>query len=172
MQVSNLSATEYGAYYQKYIDLVPAEINLLEGLKSSMEQTATFFEQLPDNRHEHRYEEGKWNPKEILQHLMDTERIFAYRALRIARMDHTPILGFDHNRYVDVSEASRQSIPNLVQSYRLLRLSNHNLFQSFTNEMLVNTGTASDLPISVRALGFIMLGHERHHINIIKERYL
>ena len=124
------------------------------------------------DKFDYRYAEGKWTIKDIIQHIIDAERIFSYRALRISRNDQTPLPGFEENSYVMQTNANARSIQQLLTEMAALRQSTLLLFKSFTLEQLQLIGTASDNPISVRAIGFIMIGHQKHHQRIFKERYL
>ena len=127
---------------------------------------------IANDKLEYRYDKGKWTIKEVIQHLMDAERIFAYRALRIARQDQTPLPGFEQNDYVQPSQANERSLDDLINEFKAIRASTVALFNSFTDKMLLAKGTASNSPVSVRAIGFIIMGHEIHHCQVIKERYL
>ncbi len=171
MTANDLQPNEYNVYYQTYISKV-GEVELLEGLESNCETILAFFRSIPDYKLEYHYAEGKWNIKEILQHIIDTERIFAYRALRIARMDPTPLPGFDQDNYVLPSKASSRSFKGLLAEYKAVRKATLELFKSFDDEMLSAIGTASNSRLSTRAAGFIIVGHENHHVEVIKERYL
>ena len=131
-----------------------------------------YFSSIPKDKLEFRYQPKKWTIKEVLQHIIDTERIFTYRLLRIARKDTTPLAGFDQDIYVDPSEANNKSINDLIEEFSTTRLYTINLINSISNENLKNLGTASNSPVSARACAFILLGHSIWHINIIKERYL
>lgn len=117
------------------------------------------------------YAPGKWTIKDILQHIIDTERIFAYRALRISRSDKTPLPGFDENAYAEHTSASERGIDDLLLEFTTIRTSTILLFKSFTNDMLLNEGTASNNPISPLAIGFATVGHVMHHMSVLKERY-
>lgn len=167
----DLNQNEFDPYYKGYIDKTTG-LSLKEGLKISGDNTINFLESIPLEKLEYRYQEGKWTIKEIIQHLIDTERIFTYRALRIARKDKTKLPGFDQDDFASVSHANERSIDDLMNDYKAVRLSTLILFDSFTEEMLQNIGTASDSPLSVRAVSFITIGHEIHHCQIIQERYL
>lgn len=171
MKVSELRPSEYNAYYKPYIDL-NNEHGLLDALRIGLAETLIFFETITKDKLEYRYEEGKWSIKEILQHIIDTERVFAYRAMRIARKDNTPLMGFDQDDYVEQSNANSRDISDLLSEYSFLRESTIHLFNGFTDIMLGNIGEASDSPLSPRAAGFIISGHEKHHCKVIKERYL
>ena len=167
----DLNSEEFNPYYQQYIDKT-AGLSLQEGLKESGDQTIIFLESIALDKLEHAYEDGKWTIKEIIQHLIDTERIFTYRALRIARKDQTALPGFDQDQFASVSHANARSIDDLMNDYKAVRLSTLILFDSFNDAMLKTKGIASDSPLSVRAAGFIVIGHEMHHCQIIRERYL
>lgn len=171
MTVKDLNIKEYNTFYQPYIN-VCGNFELIEGLTKNLVNTTNLFKEIPANKHEYSYEEGKWTIKEILQHLIDSERIFAYRALRIAREDKTNIPGYEHNDYVPVSRANNRNYLDLIEEFKVLRASNICLFESFDEQMLLNIGTANNDSISVRAIGFIMVGHYNHHLNVIKKRYL
>jgi len=171
MKVSDLTPSEYNPYYGAYIDL-NNEHDLLEGLRIGLDETLNFFKTIPKDKLEYRYEIGKWSIKEILQHLIDTERVFAYRAMRIAREDNTPLMGFDQDVFVERSNANARGINELISEYRFLRESTISLFYGFSDNMLSNIGEASNSPLSPRAAGFIISGHEKHHCKVIRERYL
>lgn len=171
MTVSDLNPNEYSNYYKSYIDKA-SNLDLLAGLKQSGEETLSFFESIPESKHEYTYDNGKWTIKELLLHLMDAERVFIYRALRFARNDDTALPGFDENYYANQSQANNYSMMQLLKSYEVLRAYTVNLFESFTNDMLMRIGEASRATMSVRAIGFATIGHEKHHIQVIKERYL
>lgn len=171
MKISELKSTEYNPYYGTYIKLNEAR-PLQKGLSIGLSETLEFFASIPNDKLEYRYEEGKWTIKEICLHLIDTERVFAYRALRIARKDKTPLMGFDQDMFVELSQANHRSMDHLLKEYRSLRESTIDMFSGFSNDMLTYIGEASDSPLSPRAAGFIIAGHEKHHIQVIKERYL
>lgn len=171
MKKIDLTNKEYDTYYETYLKNVEASTGLMQGFEASLDATPTFFKEIPDAKLLYAYAEGKWTPKEILQHLIDTERIFTYRALRISRNDTTELPGFDENAYVPPSQANQKPILQLVEEFTSLRKANIALYKGFNAEMLQRLGKASGGPISVRAIPFILLGHELHHIQIIKERY-
>ena len=131
----------------------------------------SLFGSYPENKWHYRYEEGKWHVKELLGHLCDAERIFSTRALRFARNDQTPLPGFEQNDYVPESNVEHRSVPDLLEEYALLRNATIKLFENLTPEMLQRQGTASGWPITVKAIGFVIVGHEKHHQNIFHERY-
>ncbi|RAR48965.1 DinB family protein [Flavobacterium lacus] len=171
MNSSTLQPTEYASYYSPYIKAV-GEVNLIEELERSLTTFEEFLNQIPLEKHEFRYAEGKWTIKDIVQHLIDTERVFAYRSLRFARKDQTPLHGFDENEYVEATDASKRTLANLLEEYKSVRWSTVHLFKSFTEEELMHIGIASTNSFSVRAIGFIAVGHQKHHQRIFTERYL
>jgi uncharacterized damage-inducible protein DinB len=172
MTILEVRPTEYAPFYANYINQVPKENELLEELESTLHALINFVDKIPSDKFDYRYAEGKWTLKDILQHLIDTERIFVYRALRIARKDQTPLPGFDENRYVDFAYANQREVNDLMEEFKIVRQSTIHLFRTFTDEQLSFMGTASEKPVSVRAIGFIICGHQKHHLNIFKERYL
>lgn len=171
MTAKDLNSNEYNSFYQPYIDACGSKV-LVEELIDNLEKSLKLFNSIATDKQEYSYDVGKWTIKELLQHLIDSERIFSYRALRIARGDKTNIPGYEHNDYVPVSKANNRIYSDLIDEFNLVRLSSIALFKSFNDNMLLNKGTANNDSISVRAIGFIMVGHYNHHIKVIKERYL
>lgn len=162
---------EYGAYYHGYIQKVPTG-TIVENLENCIKETVTVLKDIPEEKGDYRYAEGKWTIKELLQHMVDVERVMSYRALRVGRGDQTPIPGFDQDEYVLTCNAADRTVADLTAEFQAIRQATIHLFEHFTDEMLLNIGNASGNPISTRALGFILIGHELHHMNILKERYL
>jgi len=171
MTVDMLQDQEYAPYYKPYLSLVPKK-NLLEALHDSKVESMEFYNQLNEEQLTTSYAEGKWTPKEILVHVMDTERIFNYRALRFARKDEIDLPGYEQDDYVGPSMANEREIASILEEYETQRKSSILLFKNFTDEMLERSGSGSGRPMSVRAAGFIHVGHEMHHIQVIKDRYL
>lgn len=171
MNVSDLSPAEFHLYYKHYIDLADG-LNIIDGLTNGMHETIAFIESVPSQKLEYRYEEGKWTIKEIIRHIIDTEKIFAYRALRFARKDPTPLPGFEQDDYIVPAYANALDLKSLLEEYKTNRLSTISMFSNFTETMLTEIGKASKNPLSVRAAGFIISGHEIHHCNVIRDRYL
>nr|WP_321235395.1 DinB family protein [uncultured Psychroserpens sp.] len=171
MTKEDLSKSEYNPYYETYIEKAGA-LALYEGLKTNGDLTIAFLESIPEDKLEYRYEAGKWTVKEIIQHLIDTERVFMYRALCIARQDKTLFPGYDQDAYAASCEANQRSMYSLMNEYKAVRLASIILFESFTKEMLTQIGIASNSNLSPRAVAFIIIGHENHHCDVIKERYL
>ena len=172
MKKQELQSNEYDKYYSNYLNLVSSETELIPGLKEDQKMVIDYFSSIPEDKLEFRYQTKKWTIKEVLQHIIDTERIFMYRLLRISRKDTTPLAGFDQDVYVDPSEANNKSIEDLIEEFSATRLFTINLVNSMSDENLKNLGSASNSPVSARACAFILLGHSIWHINIIKERYL
>lgn len=171
MTKDDLSKNEYNPYYGTYIEKA-GSMSLHKGLKDNGDATIAFLESIPEEKLEYRYEEGKWTIKEIIQHLIDTERVFTYRALCIARKDKTLFPGYDQDEYASTCDANRRSMYSLMNEYKAVRLATIILFESFSDEMLVEIGTASNSNLSPRAVAFITIGHENHHSGVIRERYL
>lgn len=167
----NLNHNEYSEYYGYYISLNTSE-DLILNLENQMNITYDFFKSIPVDKLEYQYEVGKWSPKDILQHIIDSERIFAYRALRFARFDTINLPGYEENDYAEVANANIRTIEELIEEYKIVKQATIHLYKSFSEKMLLNIGQANNAPASVRAIGYIISGHEIHHINIIKVRYL
>jgi hypothetical protein len=162
---------EYDAYYEGYVSLVD-EGGLLSSLAAQPQMLADLFEDMPDERGSHAYAEGKWTIKELLGHINDGERMFAYRVLRISRGDVTPIEGFEQDGYNENAHSNSRKIADLLEEFRLLRTANMFMLNNLNEQDWLRIGTASGLPVSVRALAYIMAGHVAHHVNILRERYL
>jgi uncharacterized damage-inducible protein DinB len=172
MKPSQLQSDEYASFYANYINQVSEEYTLVEELEISVHRLVKFVQDIPLDKFDYRYAEGKWTIKDILLHLIDAERIFAYRALRFARNDKTALASFDENTYVDEANANKRSIQDLLSEMLVVRQATLSLFKSFSEEQLLRKGIASNNPMSVRALGFIIIGHQNHHQRIFLERYL
>ena len=171
MKASQLPVKEYAEYFFPYISVL-GDVTLIEELEISLHEFIRFVQNIPMDKFDYRYAEGKWTIKEIIQHVIDTERIFAYRALRISRNDQTPLPGFDENNYINNTEADKRGLQDLLTELSAVRHSNIFLFKSFSEQQLQRTGIASNAGISVRAIGFIMIGHQKHHQKVFEERYL
>jgi uncharacterized damage-inducible protein DinB len=158
-------------FYHKYINLVPGnDLNAL--LQENKRIISDFLAAIPAEKWTFRYAEGKWSIKELVQHLIDSERIFSYRALCIARGETASLPGFDENNYAALSNADTRTKESLLQELNSVQTSTTLLFQSFNEEQLERNGTANNNPIQVRTIGFIAVGHMLHHKNILQERYL
>lgn len=164
---------EYAPYFEQYIQLVSSKpTTIVDKLRKSQQEFENAFRNLPKEKHAYSYEEGKWTIKELIQHIIDTERVFCYRALCFARNDSTNLPGFDQDVFVSNGNANELEFFDLLDEMKALRTSTIHLFQSFSEPALLRKGIASGHEISVRALGYLFSGHQRHHINILKERYL
>ena len=161
----------YPAYFEKYIGYVQ-ENDLGEAFKNQHEIMANFFESISEEKSGHAYAEGKWTLKELLQHIIDTERIFNFRSLAFSRKEQASLPGFDEKVYADNSYANERSWKSLVDEFKVVRKSTEMLFESFTTDMLNQSGLANNNPTTVNAMGFISIGHLYHHKNIIETRYL
>lgn len=153
-----------------YIKRVP-ELDPVMVCAAQIEETAAVLHGLSEQDAMHRYARGKWSVKEVVGHLADVERIMAYRALRIARGDATPLPGFDENAYVPVAQFDARSLADLVGELRTARAATLALLRSFDADAWRRRGTASGKPVSVRALAYMIPGHERHHLEILRTRY-
>lgn len=169
--VSRPLRDEYPDWYAGEIELVPYD-ELLSGLEDSFQKTIAFLRALPSEKLLYRYQPGKWTIKEMWQHVIDTERVLSYRAMRFARGDETVLHGFDQNAYAAISQANDRDWEEILQEHSAVRISTLMLFRSFNMEMFVRYGTAGRSRATVRAVGFLILGHETHHVTSIRERYL
>ncbi len=168
-----ISKNEYAPYFQPYIEPILANgKSIVENLEMSQQYFEDTLRTLPKEKQEHAYAEGKWTIKELIQHIIDTERIFCYRTLCFARNDRTALPGFDQDLFVEYSDANHRNYNDLLDEMSLLRKGTIQLFNSFSKDVLLRVGNASGKEMSVRALGYIISGHQRHHLNVVKERYL
>lgn len=158
-------------YYQRYIDAAPGN-DLIEAFHNSEKQTIDLLSGLDAAKEDHRYAEGKWSIKEVLHHIIDAERVFAYRALRFSRKDGTPLPGFEENDYVPNANTSSRSLSDIMEEFKLVRAATVALFRYMDESMLDFAGIASNKAITPRQLGFAIAGHNVHHLRILKERYL
>ena len=161
---------EYAPFYETYVSKVQGG-DVMSQLESQRLQTAQLFAASSERDGNFRYAPGKWTIKEVVGHLSDSERIFSYRALRIARGDQTPLPGFEQDDYVKNGNFAEQSVADLVAEFGSVRAATLALFRSLNAEAWSRRGTASEKPVTVRALAFIIAGHELHHREILKERY-
>lgn len=172
MKTTDIKTDECAGYFFNYISLVSNEYSLIEELEISVHRLIKFVQDIPLDKFDFCYAEGKWKIKDILQHLIDTERILSYRALRFARNDNTSLPGFDENLFAQVSNSNERSIMELLTEFAIVRQATISLFKSFSNTDLFKIGVASDNPISVRALGFVIIGHQNHHQRVFQEKYI
>jgi len=163
--------SEYNPYFARYIDLVP-EGDVAATLERQMESTAALLRGMLPEKATYRYAEGKWSVSEVVGHMADTERVMAYRLLRIARGDRTPLAGFDQDSFV--RNAAFDAVPPdaLIDEYMAVRRSTLSLFRTVPPDAWTNAGTANNAPVTARALAYVIAGHELHHANILRETYL
>lgn len=157
-------------YFEKYVAKVAGD-DLFAGLEAAHAMVATTLAGIPADREEHRYAEGKWSIKEVLLHVIDTERIFGYRALSFARAEPSPLPGFDENAYIDEANTTDRSLADLLTEYDAVHRSTIALFKGLGPAVQERTGIANGKRLSVRAAGWIIAGHAMHHMSIINERY-
>jgi hypothetical protein len=163
--------TEYLSYYSRYITLVPAG-DILATLVHQNEATMALLRGLSESQGGFRYAPGKWSIKELVAHLSDAERIFADRALRFARADPTPLPGFEENDYVRHGSFDSFHLADIVTGFENVRRSTVSLFRLMSGEATTRRGKANNAEVSVRALAYIIAGHELHHMNVLRTRYL
>lgn len=166
-----LHKNECDSYYHTYTGLSRGE-NLYKRLETGSKSLLQVYSDIGEDNAHFRYAEGKWPVKEVLGHIIDTERIMAWRALAFARGDQSDFPGFDQDEYMNAANFDVLPLGQIISDYRIVRESTISLFRSFSPEMLIKFGMASNCRFTVRALGFIIAGHEMHHLKILKERYL
>jgi hypothetical protein len=165
------AAGSHPSYFDRYISLVPEE-DLMTAFINQLPVIKDVFSAIDEKKSKYAYAPGKWTLKELLQHMIDTERIFAYRSLCFARKEHQSLPGFDENSYADNSQANNRSWVEMCEEFLLVRKTSEVLFSSFTEEALNNPGNANNNPVTALSMGFTSIGHVYHHFNVIKERYL
>ena len=165
------SPNTYFAYFKRYVDQVPEE-ELATAFSNQLPVITNLLNSITEEKSMYAYDTGKWTLKELLQHMIDTERIFNYRALAIARKETASLPGFDENSYAANSNANSRSWRTLVDEFLAVRQSTQFLYNSFTDEALASSGIASNNPVTVNSLGFTTLGHFYHHKKVMEERYL
>jgi uncharacterized damage-inducible protein DinB len=162
---------EYASYYKGYVDIVPKG-NIIKIMEKQNEQFCEFLAQVTDKKADYRYAEGKWSVKEVIGHIVDTELVFLYRALRFSRKDTQELPGFEQNDYVANSNYSQQTLGDLVEQFYLLRKTSVAFYKSLAKNTWTNKGKANGQSVTVKALSYIMVGHVIHHMQIINKRYL
>jgi len=170
MRPSDLRTDEYAPYYAGYIGKVP-DTTLRSALDESLVDLLDYLTHLPEKRVDYAYAPGKWTIKESLQHIIDAERVFSYRALRFSRGDETPLPGYDQDDFAAVAEVTQRRFRDMIEELRLVRQTNILMFRGFTDEDLMRMGRMSGGSASVRGLGFIMCGHLFHHAQLYREKY-
>lgn len=165
------AADEYAPYYSRYIDLVPVG-SIVNVLQQQMADTLSFLASISEDQANSRYAPEKWSLKEVAGHIVDCERIFAYRALRFARNDKTALAGFEQDDYVSNGNFELRQLSKITKEYEHVRAASIDLFDSLNEEAWDRRGKANEVEISVRALAWIICGHELHHKTVIRERYI
>ena len=168
---TSLDPSEYHPYYASYVALVK-EAPLLEALNNGLESITSVITSIPEDKKTYSYASGKWSVAEVLVHLLDAERIFQYRALRFSRNDTTELKGFEQDDYVPESRANQRSLESILEEFVAIRKATITLFKSLNGECLRRSGMANGASMSVRALGYVICGHQAHHFKILQERYL
>ena len=158
-------------FYHGYISKTKGD-DVMAALRNSTRELFSLLKSIPPEKHDHRYAEGKWTIKEVVQHMIDAERVFAYRALRFARKDDTPLPGFDENLFAQTAKADRRNWNDLIEEFGALRQASEAMFTSFDDEQLESSGIANEHSNYVLGIGYILAGHVNHHCQVIKERYL
>ena len=161
----------YPVYFQTYINYVQEE-DVMTAIENQQSVIDNFFDRISEEKSTYAYAEGKWTLKELLQHVIDTERIFIYRALAFARKETQSLPGFDEKTYAANSDANARTWKSLCEELKAVRNTSRLLFENFTDEMLSSSGLANNNPTTVNAIGFILVGHVYHHKNIVETRYL
>jgi hypothetical protein len=171
MTTLQVNENEYAPFYKNYIKSL-GTVDLFEILNNSLEDLLLTIKHLPEEKLHFSYQEGKWTIKELVQHIIDAERVLSYRALRFSRNDSTDLQGFNEDWYVENSNGNDRNIEDLLNEFSFVRNSTISLFKSFSDEMFTLSGSINGGDMSVRALGFIIAGHQIHHLKVIQEKYL
>ncbi|MBI2283558.1 MAG: DinB family protein [Bacteroidetes bacterium] len=169
--MSRPQSAEFPSYFARYVSQVATD-SVAEAIQRYAAELNDFYTSLPEDKANYRYAEGKWTIKELLQHVIDAERIFAYRILCISRKDKTPLASFDEDSYAQHAQADKRSFASLKEEFVAVRRSSDLLLTSLSQEQLAEQGTASNLPVTANAIGFILFGHLLHHKAVLEERYL
>jgi hypothetical protein len=167
-----LTNHNFAEYFNFYIGLVDESLDVTTALEQTHKRTNETLDLITEEQGSYAYDEGKWTVKELIVHMIDTERIFCNRALRFARNDSTDLPGYDHDNFVPYSGANERSLCDIASEFNLVRQGTIALYNSFTPEMLERQGTANGNNLTVLSIGFIISGHETHHVNVLEERYL
>jgi len=163
--------TEHALEFSKYVTLVP-EGDIIQTLERQIENSLSLFRSIPSDKANFRYAPDKWSVKELLGHLIDSERIFSYRALRFARNDQTPLPGYEQNDYVRYADFDSRNLAEMVEEFATVRRATIQLFRPLNETEWMRRGKANENDVSVRALAYITAGHELHHIEVLRTRYL
>lgn len=163
--------TEYAPYYKTYVSLVPKD-DILATLNQHKDETLRLLRSIPESRENFRYAPGKWSIRELTGHVIDAERVFSYRALRISRNDKTPLPGFEQEPYIEFGNYDARPLDTLADELSVVRQATILLFTHLTEEAWLRRGVASNAEVSVRALAYIIAGHELHHMGVLRAKYL
>lgn len=163
--------TDHPEYFGRYIALVTSD-TLREAVATYAQPLEQFYCTLPDDKGDYAYANGKWTLKDLLQHIIDAERIFSYRMLRIVRGDKTPLASFDENPYAENAKAGERSFAEIKEEFSAVRKASDLLIASLNEAQLAQQGVASNMPVTANSIGYIMFGHMLHHKKVIEERYL
>ncbi len=163
-------ASDHPPYFGRYIAKVDAD-SVTDAMQKYAMLLADFYTQLPEEKADYRYAPGKWTLKEVLQHVIDTERIFSYRVLRIARKDKTPLASFDENSYAENAKAANRSFDSIKEEFLAVRKATDLLLVTLDNEQLSQQGISSELPVTANAIAYIIYGHMLHHKKVLEDRY-
>ncbi|NIJ46289.1 hypothetical protein FHR24_002773 [Wenyingzhuangia heitensis] len=162
--------TEMPFFYDRYINLIIDGVDVLEVLKTTQNNLEELKDDFIRNKN-YQYQAVKWTPKDILQHLIDTERIMSYRALVLARGEQQDLIGFEEDKYAQNTNVSNRTVEDLLEEFKLVRSATIHQFKHFTKEMFVKTGECSGIHVTPLIFGFICVGHVKHHISVLKEKY-
>jgi uncharacterized damage-inducible protein DinB len=162
---------DYSPYQVAYINTVVGD-NILEILEDQLKSIPEFLSSISEEKGNHSYSEGKWTVKELIEHITDTERIFAYRALCIARSEKKVLPGFEQDDYAAAANSNKRNLGDLINEFKKVREANLSLFKSFSEDVINKKGNVNDYHITVNAILFVIAGHLNHHINILKDKYL
>ena len=165
-----LAATDYAPAFAGYVSLVPEE-DIVSVIEQQSSETQKLIASLDESRSMYRYAEGKWSVKEVIGHITDAERVFGYRALCISRGDKNSLPGFDENEYMRNANFDNWRVGDLAESYALTRRANIVMFRNMREDAWDWRGIANNNEITVRALAYVIAGHERHHLRVLRERY-
>ena len=166
-----MATTNFQEYFNRYIKQVDS-LEPVKALEETQKEFITLLEKVEDEKGLFCYEEGKWSVKEVIAHVIDAERVFAYRAMSFARNDKNNLAGFDDHLYAQNSGANNRTMDNLLNEFDILRKASITLYRSFDEDMWARIGTANGISIDVKSLAYLIAGHSRHHGNILLERYL
>jgi len=162
---------DFSEYYRYYIDLVEHD-NHIAAMKDNRDRVVKFLKSIPEQKQGFRYAEGKWTPAEIVVHILDAERVFAYRALRISRGDETELPGYDHDAYVPAAQVGERKWKSIIKEYEAVRKATISLFKYLPDGVLDKGAICSGSRQTVRAIGYMIAGHELHHMRVLKHKYL